>query len=536
MSTVVSDVQFRRPALRRQSVLVPLYKTLDDYLHRLCRYQINEYIVLLETLGAQIAPYTTNMFAFDIQEEIGKVRTVANTVFEVLYDYTWDHIVSGKASDDILRNQRIQSLLLNTVMGLPIQSWLEWTLQQVYSHIIQESKNIIPYALLKYSVEGTLKSLLRQCPTFLLQAETLSDFMQELLKKLPGNTMLYNELHKIVYGIKTIDPDVVYTQVRQLIILPPTLIACIREELVCQEAFDTLEYKLRKTKQDSRKSESRKSRRSQRRGSSRTQSNPRHALRAARQAMYEAEQRTAKLVKWYDVGEEVAKKRLAYQKTLVGKQSVLHNTKRRIRNFLHIPVNTDAQQNARHQLKKALDVQARYDPSLSLQHTQKRNAQPVSLLNCSLLEIIFAILSPFHIYHKKWTGKPEFVALTHHLHMLNLLPALGKYIPKHSTDFRYVQHVRGVPFTDMDTKKNQQECMRDTEQNHELWCNIALGMDKKNPTLPRDVLLKEKHCYDPTMIARAKKKAAKFYRRIEREEATVLDKPVSRASRKKHTM
>ena len=311
MSTVLSDVQFRRPALQRQSVLVPLYKTLDDYLHRLFRYQINEYIVMLETFGAEVGPYTTNMFAFDIQDEIGKVRSAADTIFEVLYDYTWDHIVSGKASDDFLRNQRIQSIMRNTVMGLPVQAWLEWTLQQVYSHIIQESENLIPYTLLKYAVEDTLKSLLRQCPMFLLQAETLSDFMQELLKKLPVNTMLYNELHKIVYGIKTIDPDLVYTQVRQLIILPPTLIACIREELVCQEALDTLEYKLRKKKQDcrmSRRSVTHKSS-TQRRGSSRTQSNSRHALRAARQAMYEAEQRTAKLVKWYSVGEEVAKKR-----------------------------------------------------------------------------------------------------------------------------------------------------------------------------------------------------------------------------------
>ena len=531
LQNLLPNLQFRRPALRRQSALVPLHRALDDYIRRMFEQVVDGYIVLIETFGAQVGPYTTNMFIFDVPEELAKVRPAAKTVLEVLYDYTWGHIISGNASDDFLRDRRIQAILRETIMGLPIKAWLEWTLLELYSHIVKESKNLIPNALLKYAVEGTLKSLLRQCPTFLLQAETLSDFMQELLKKMPGNTVLYNELHKMVYGVTVVDPEVFYTHIRQLLIMPPALMACIKEELACQEALDTLEYSIRQEKQTRRATKRTTTRQSslRRRGSS-TRLDQRRALCEARQAVSDAEDRTAKLVKWYEVSEEVAKKCLAYQKTLMGEQDVLQKTNRVMRKWLRAPVYTDAQRNARRRLKEALGVQARCDPSRTLRHTKTRTIKPVSLFEQSLLKILLAALSPFHIYHTKWTGEPEFVALTHHLHMLNFLPTLAVYIPKNPTDYRYVRHVRGVPFTDSNTKKNQQLCMRNAKLNHEAWCSVAIGMN--NPMYPRDILLKEKHCDSPAMLARAKKSAAKSYRRIERE-VKCRGKSTLRTSRKK---
>ena len=527
---LLPKLQFRRPALRRQSALVPFHRILDDYIRRVYVYQVEGYLTLVEQFAVQVAPYTKDKFPFDVQEELFKLRPVATTIFDALYDFTWEHIVSGHLPSDLLRDHRIQALMRDTIMGLPIKAWLEWTIEQLFTHLVQSSRNLLPKRI--PNGKGFTKDihrLLCKLPEFLAACETLDECLTKVynyVSYLPFKDVLHNYIHDQIYSQKDVEPDLYYTQVRQFVILPPSLVGCIREELRCQALLDAAEARRRTAKHRRSASRARSTRTAR---ASQRHTADRASVRRARAALDEAEARTAKLVPWYEACEEVAKKRIAYQRTLIGAKDIVHKSGRRLRKLIGQEQYTAPQRTARRHLKEAIGRQARRDPSRALPYNDRRQAKQVSLFRFSLLEIIFAVVSPFHAYHRDWNGRPEFVALTHHLHMLNLLPPLAVHIPVSPTDFRYVRHVRGVPFTDADTKTNQQTCMREASNYREAVCNLAIGMN--NPLYPRELLLKAKHCYDPAMLARAKKNAARSYRRVERE-ATLRGQSASRKSRK----
>lgn len=523
LHNLLPNLQFRRPALRRHSAIVPFHRILDDYIRRIYIHQLEGYLTLIEHIAAKAGPQAKGKFPFDLHEELFKIRPMVLKVFDTVYDYTWEHIVSGHKPRNFIHDERVQAMMRETIMGLPVKAWLEWTIQQLFTHIIHSTENLLPKHI--PNANGFTKDihrLLCKLPEFLAASDTLDECLKKVydyLSYLPIKEFLHDYIHKSIYSIKDVEPDLYYTQMRQFVILPPSLVSCIREELRCQSILDNAIVRRRKAKQQRTKSRTAKG--GTRMSSHSKKSHPlvgvREAVRKARMALNEAEDRTAKLVDWYEASDEVAKKRIAFQRTLVGTHGIVNKTSRRLKRFLGQDTDSMQQKTARRRLKEALGRQARRDPSRALPYNDRRLAKQVSLFQFSLLEIVFALISPFHVYHREWNGRPEFVALTHHLHMLNLLPPLAIHIPVSPTDFRYVRHIRGIPFTDIDTKTNQQMCMREGNAYREAVCDLAMSMN--NPLYPRELILKSKHCYDRAMLARVKKNAAKSYRRVEREAA-----------------
>jgi len=286
------------------------------------------------------------------------------------------------------------------------------------------------------------------------------------------------------------------------------LLQCIREELRCQQMLDDLETQKHLHKKHTSKVQK--------------QTFDHHAYKQATIELEKAEERTARLVSWYECWDRVAKRRGAYEKTMIGTKRKVHEAHRQVRKLLGKTEYNEEQRAALIKLNEANQYKLSKNPIYSLNYDARKKIDDVSVFTFSPLQIIFAILSPFHVYHKEWTSELEFVTLTHHLQMLNFFPAAAAHIPNHPKDFSYVRHIRSVPFTDTDAVKNQQQCMKDTNDYREEWCKLAIGL--KDPLYPQEKLLKEKQCYDPKMLATARKHAARAYKHIEAEAAEHLKK------------
>ena len=81
-------------------------------------------------------------------------------------------------------------------------------------------------------------------PEFLAACETLDECLTKVynyVSYLPFKDDLHNYIHDQIYSQKDVEPDLYYTQVRQFVILPPSLVGCIREELRCQALLDAAE-------------------------------------------------------------------------------------------------------------------------------------------------------------------------------------------------------------------------------------------------------------------------------------------------------
>jgi len=518
ISGLLPYLQFRRPSLRRHSAFIPLYHAIDDFIKRVYKYQIDQYITVLETNATTYSHLTKNKFSFDVEEEIGKIRPAVKVIVHALMESNWQHIVSGKTPSRFLQNAELQQTLNNTILGLTLKSWLEKPLQELYEHLVHDSRNLLPHIIPPPFVKD-IKRLIAQLPDFLTKSDTLEGFLELVYKYiyyLPFKDTLRQYIHKQIYLQKDIEPDLYYSRLRSLFVLPSSLLQCIREELRCQQILDDLETQkhLRKTK-----------------NTSKTHSNhfDHHAYKQAKVALDKAEARTAKLVNWYECWDKVAKRRGAYEKTMIGVKRKVHEVHRQIRKLIGKKEYNAEQVEAIMKLNEANQNKLSKDPTYSLNYEARQKIDDVSILKFSPLQILFAILSPFHVYHKEWTHELEFVSLTHHLQMLNLFPAAAEHIPNDTKDYRYVRHIRSIPFTDIDVVKNQQQCMKNTNDYREEWCKLAIGL--KDPMYPQEILLEEKNCYNPKMLSTARKHAARAYKHVEAEAAEHLKK---HHSQKKH--
>ena len=545
MSTVLNNIlphlQFRRPALQRQSVLLPFHRIIHECIRRGIAIEVEPGLAQLELVAAQIGPHTKGLFPFNVESELMKVRPFVNIFVEVLHDQVWDHFMSGYSSKDFLRDPRIQSILDDSLMGLPLHDWLQWSMNDLFEHFVKVSQNILP-AIIPQHFTKQLKTIAKRLPGFLKTSETLDTFLKNVYshyKHLPIKHTLHSYIHDKLYSIPGIEPEVMYAQVRQLLILPPNLVACIREELICQEKFDRLNYALHQ-QNSIRRQRSKRFRVDLRKVSKHkraSRSSPSikaqtRALEEAKKRLYAAEKQTAKLVHWYELGDQVAQQQHIYQKTFSGHHGIYGKTKRMVRQLVGEKAYTEEQREAYTNLKRVIAKQTETDPSMSLHHVDKNSTNPVTLLDYSLLQLIFAMLSPFHIYHDEWTGKPGFVAIIHHLNMLNVLPILARHIPESHHDHRYERHVRGIPLAKLDTKANREKYKRFANLKRELWCNIGIGLD--DPVYPQDMILEEKQCYDPNVLYRTKKRTVKAYKKVEAQSHKKYGSRKSRLSHKTH--
>ena len=108
MSTVLNNIlphlQFRRPALQRQSVLLPFHRIIHECIRRGIAIEVEPGLAQLELVAAQIGPHTKGLFPFNVESELMKVRPFVNIFVEVLHDQVWDHFMSGYSSKDFLIN------------------------------------------------------------------------------------------------------------------------------------------------------------------------------------------------------------------------------------------------------------------------------------------------------------------------------------------------------------------------------------------------------------------------------------------------
>ena len=526
ISSLLPYLQFRRPSLRRQSAFTPLYHAINDFIKRIYKYHIDQYITVLETNAVTYSQYTKNKFSFDVEDEIGKIRPTVKIIMDALLESNWQHLVSGKTPSSLLQNAELQKTLNNTILGLTLKSWLEQPLQELYEHLVNDCRNLLPHIIPPPFVKD-IKRLIKRLPEYLTQSDTLEGFLELVYKYihyLPFKDSLRQYIHKQIYLQKDIEPDLYYSRLRSLFVLPSSLLQCIREELRCQQVLDDLEFKLHLHKQKKYKDTASKSQ---------TYKFDYNAYKQAKFELEKAEDRTAKLVKWYECWDKVAKRRGAYEKTMIGTKRKVHNVHKQIRKLIGKKEYNAEQLEAITKLNEARQYKLSKDPIYSLNYEARKKIDDVSIMMFSPLQIIFAILSPLHVFHKEWTNELEFVALTHHLQMLNLFPAALAHIPNDSKDFRYVRHIRGIPFTDIDVVKNQQQCMKETNDYREVWCKLAIGL--KDQMYPQEILLEEKNCYDPKMLYIAQKHAERAYKQVEADAAEHLKTHHShKKHRKKH--
>lgn len=544
MSAVILNVckrlTFRRPVLSRHSAVMPAQEASQDLVRRVYMYVADQFDQVDVWMRPRLRE-ANKYFDGDFLAEMTKVRELLDVVAEVLDDCCWERISSGDKPTRFLEDPRVRKIDSGQkYFGQSLERWLESTLWQNVHHLLLCVK------LPAYLPHDVLRELLRRVPKAFVESDTLADCLRRLYKPvrlLPGFGQLEDWVHGKLYGNPAFAPDVYYTLARQLVVLPPSLMACVTNEIRCQRDLDRLNHAAWKAYVKARYTRRNAAAKGHRTSRSRSRSRTRavsdtfdHARRKkARSALKRAEAHTARLVEWYEADATVAEKRAELQRQFIGEHSFGKKLRRGLRAMVGRSTRSTSQQQAQASVERSETRRRRSDPmpdlprDIQAQEDARAKGHPVSLFDFSMVQIGCAIAGPFHLWHTEWSGTAQHVALTHHLHMLNLLSTLT-YIPRHDHDDRFTKHIRPNPL--LGRADAPERYKKDSAEWQDSWCQSAYGM--RNPLLPRDALLKAKKCMNPATIAKSKKGLDDIYQQLMKDVTRAASAKRAQTSSKGH--
>jgi hypothetical protein len=427
-------------------------------------------------------------FQTPLDAELNTVLSAVDQLFHIVGDYLYDIAIAGKPDVQwILADERLIDVLNKPLFGKSIDYWLRTPLLQLAEHIVDQTVFVhghtkVANNFIHHRIKLVLKSF---------SSSNSADELVKLLQEADLKTALFPVRQLLTRFTRDLwlERDLYYEAIRSVIVIPHELVLCVHNELHAQRTFDrerrlfhkqemqrifgkyrttsmaggydTLSTDATTMATDALPKED-------------TNVNPigQTAYEKAKIDLEKAESKTAELVEWYDTSAKLAqhqkhKKHTDYA-TSFG------------RGFFKKRKQTTEQIGAHQaETERRAILDNKFHGS-----SDNRTHPPLTILDFTVLQLGCAVMSPLHIYHNEWSGTERFVALQHHLHMLDVL------MPCVHNDNSYCRHLKSIPVFNLTDGQNK--CTRRNKGLRERTCRNSYTL---NPNiLPRNTIIQLYNC------------------------------------------
>ena len=446
-------------------------------------------------------------FRTPLETELDTVLAVVHTLFHIAGDYLYDVAIAGKPVVQwILADERLVDVLNKPLFGKAIDYWLRVPLLQLVEHIVDQTVLVqghtkVANSFIHHRIKLVLKSF---------ASSSSADELVKLLQEADLKTALF-PVQRILTRFASnlwLERDLYYEAIRSILVIPHELVLCVHNELQAQRTFDREQRLFHKHEMQrifgklnttSSAGGDDKKHRSEPTDTKPTKPPAPTAYEKAKAELEKAESKTAELVEWYDTAAKLAQhqkhKKHADYATSFGRKL-----------FKRRKLTTEQKGAQQAETEQRAILEDKFHVS-----SNNRTHPPLTLLDFTVLQLGCAVLSPLHIYHSEWSGTERFVALQHHLHMLDaLLP--HTHIMTSSTDNSYCRHLKSIPVFNLND--GQQKCTRRSQCIREDICGMFYTIDPD--MLPRDTLIRLKHCDNRDEIKRQSRRFKKIFKSLKR--------------------
>jgi hypothetical protein len=504
------NIIVRRPALQRWSSFADMLPILHDvielYYTKYKKWCRNSLPFVRKVLN-EIDKY----FNVPLNNEVNVLLSSIEALFKMISDYLYDILIAGKPTVELLSQDPRMILLLNkSILGLSIDQWMKLPLAKLIEHIIDHTVFI-------HTHKKITNTFIHHRLKLVLHSFASSRSADELVKLMQESDVISTllPLKKIMTRFATnywLERDVYFEVAQSLLVIPQELILCINNEQFAQRRFDQEQRALFNQRMKTlfggktHTHRKRKSRGGHPPTGPDTPDDAPESYQRAKQNLQQAEDLTAQLVEWYRTSTELAQ----HQKHKKQTDHATSFARFKRRNNL-----TDEQQQANenvNRLREALHKKFHLSQTIKQDQDGEHTTTALSLLDFSCLEIGCACLSPLHIYHKQWSGTPRFVALIHHLHMLDLLFTGASSMPPADAS-NYCRHLKDIPLLSIQDKASK--CFAQLNQSRQNMCCTFYGLNEN--TLPRDKMIQLKQCNNYTTIKQWAKRNKQNFKELRKK-------------------
>ena len=537
LDDVFRNIVIRRPPLQRWSIFDQTLPVLQEFIalyyskyKEWCRVSLPKVKETLKELD--------KYFDVALNKELNVILGCIETLFKIASDYLYDVLISGKPNvETLFQDSRVVLLLNKSILGLSLDHWMKLPLFKLIEHVIDHTVFIHTHKKVTNSfIHHRLKLVVRSFAS----SRSADDLIKLMQESDVMSTLV--PLKKIMTRFATnywLERDVYFELAQSVLVIPQELILCVNNELHAQKQFDREQrasfnknmnqlfavsehgHKSKHTRKNLGGTSSSDSKcdssatetaaeESNRKKTTFASSSENHIIVSeldasdsyitAKQKLLEAENLTARLVEWYKTSGELAN----HQKQ---KKHADHATS--FARFNRRPL-TDEQQRATDEVK-SLRNELHNKFKMSVPTTTTDNPA-LTLMDFSTLEIVCACLSPLHIYHKQWSGTERFVALTHHLHMFDVLVTRAHSMTPTMAS-RYCRHLKDIPL--LSIHHSAGKCELRNNLNCENVCGAVYGLNDE--WFPQKTLIRLRQCGDYQKIKQWAKKNKQTFKNLRKQ-------------------
>ena len=492
-----SDIlSFRRPPLARWSAFEPLYTPLYEFLethYQTIRPTLQRWCTDPSSLQTLRNGNDLCVPGTALQHELPKVLALLDTAYEGVQQWAMTSLGPAPTQHaDRHQHHRLRDSFWNTlVFGQTVRHWMEQPLLHSLDHCID---HLQPAPTSPIDLNPRLRAYVKQGIRKMATCETFREWLARMgdsdwLVKMVVQTKLNKMSNSEIWSKR----EVYYEAIRSLLVVPHALVQTVRAEVRAQREVDEAETALVKSDPRERKRLAydrmpvRHRPHRPHRNSSRHRRNPsssRHAARVAayqraRRALQRAEHNTERWIGWWRKRAQEAQKAAEGTASPSGTSSTSSSSwwSRITRRFTRT-TNTTV---------------TRSHSSLPTKHHHSSTPTkhpPFYLLSVTPFHLLYAALSPLHLYHHQWSTHPLFPVIVYHLQTIDaLVPVV--YVPQHPDDDRYCRHIKDVPV--FGYTRRARACQARSRALRDVYCAVSYTM-RNEAVMPRQTMMRMKGC------------------------------------------